>query len=304
MESRSVAIKPLWKTTFLPHILFSRAPREKVFIGFEMKNSFKSKNYAFTLIELLVVIAIIAILAAILFPVFAQAKAAAKRVSALSNTKQVGIGIQLYAVDVDDTFVPGTLQQGTSFQFTYFEGILNPYIKSIQLWQDPAATHTATLQRSIGLSEKASANIGSLWPLNRVWSLTSIEYISQFIVGGGVQPSVFSPGVSGLRTTSTGSSFQACRAVVNRVAGNAQNNLTLPYVRHTGSNNYTFADSSARNLKPEQTILPLNLWHPLRPEGAEQFANPQSQTGTPLTPSPLPITSATNCNALTWWGGR
>ena len=58
----------------------------------------------FTLIELLVVIAIIAILAAILFPVFAQAKAAAKKSVALSNTKQSGTGVLLYAGDNDDTF--------------------------------------------------------------------------------------------------------------------------------------------------------------------------------------------------------
>ncbi|RYG40950.1 prepilin-type N-terminal cleavage/methylation domain-containing protein, partial [bacterium] len=51
---------------------------------------------AFTLIELLVVIAIIAILAAILFPVFAQAKAAAKRAACLSNQKQLGTGLMLY----------------------------------------------------------------------------------------------------------------------------------------------------------------------------------------------------------------
>ena len=60
---------------------------------------------AFTLIELLVVIAIIAILAAILFPVFAQAKAAAKRSACLSNMKQVGTGLYLYAGDYDDTFI-------------------------------------------------------------------------------------------------------------------------------------------------------------------------------------------------------
>lgn len=59
---------------------------------------------AFTLIELLVVIAIIAILAAILFPVFAQAKNAAKKASALTAVKQQGTAVQIYTADVDDTF--------------------------------------------------------------------------------------------------------------------------------------------------------------------------------------------------------
>lgn len=59
---------------------------------------------AFTLIELLVVIAIIAILAAILFPVFAQAKAAAKKTAALSNQKQIGLAVLQYMTDFDDVF--------------------------------------------------------------------------------------------------------------------------------------------------------------------------------------------------------
>ena len=60
----------------------------------------------FTLIELLVVIAIIAILAAILFPVFAQAREAARKASCLSNCKQLGLAMQMYAQDYDEN-LPG-----------------------------------------------------------------------------------------------------------------------------------------------------------------------------------------------------
>src|SRR5437879_4143900 len=64
----------------------------------------QTASCGFTLIELLVVIAIIAILAAILFPVFAQAKAAAKATACLSNVKQSVVGALLYAQDYDDTW--------------------------------------------------------------------------------------------------------------------------------------------------------------------------------------------------------
>jgi prepilin-type N-terminal cleavage/methylation domain-containing protein/prepilin-type processing-associated H-X9-DG protein len=70
-----------------------------------MKKSLFSHK-GFTLIELLVVIAIIAILAAILFPVFAQAKAAAKKASAISNAKQMDLASLMYSNDYDDMFVP------------------------------------------------------------------------------------------------------------------------------------------------------------------------------------------------------
>ncbi len=84
---------------------------------------------AFTLIELLVVIAIIAILAAILFPVFAQAKAAAKKTQVLSNVKQIGVGQLLYINDSDDT--SPSLGQGDWTDKLY------PYVKSEEMFMNP-----------------------------------------------------------------------------------------------------------------------------------------------------------------------
>lgn len=103
----------------------------------------KSINRAFTLIELLVVIAIIAILAAILFPVFAQAKLAAKKTVALSNMKQVGLGLQIYQGDYDDALIkeyygfPATTAGPWGPYYT-FKYAMAPYLaKSNGMLADP-----------------------------------------------------------------------------------------------------------------------------------------------------------------------
>jgi len=131
---------------------------------------------AFTLIELLVVIAIIAILAAILFPVFAQAKAAAKASVLLSNTKQLGLGFNIYLTDSDDVYplaavlrpLDGTATQGLlgtgaaapfpynddpypqaiyvlpsrlNWAASYWHNAIYPYVKSTGIYSSPVASN-------------------------------------------------------------------------------------------------------------------------------------------------------------------
>jgi prepilin-type N-terminal cleavage/methylation domain-containing protein/prepilin-type processing-associated H-X9-DG protein len=102
----------------------------------------------FTLIELLVVIAIIAILAAILFPVFAQAREAARKTSCLSNTKQIGSAYMMYVQDYDEHFPPHVTERtapaGTPdtpedrAPFSY-KTKLAPYAKSDRIFKCPSA---------------------------------------------------------------------------------------------------------------------------------------------------------------------
>jgi len=94
------------------------------------------RRRGFTLIELLVVIAIIAILAAILFPVFAKAREKARQTSCLSNLKQVGLAFQMYCTDYDD-MLPLS-HYATAAGQLYYPSILVPYMKNSQIWRCPS----------------------------------------------------------------------------------------------------------------------------------------------------------------------
>jgi prepilin-type N-terminal cleavage/methylation domain-containing protein len=143
------------------------------------------RSNAFTLIELLVVIAIIAILAAILFPVFAQAKVAAKKTQSLSNVKQLNTATQIYLADYDDVLPTafGKNQTGgwawsswlavpsnwstystnlTQYSSGSWHNVTAPYVKNMQMLESPGGTDlTIAFYAAVNaLRVKAPAKVG------------------------------------------------------------------------------------------------------------------------------------------------
>jgi prepilin-type N-terminal cleavage/methylation domain-containing protein len=99
----------------------------------------RDRQSGFTLIELLVVIAIIAILAAILFPVFAQARENARKSNCQSNLKQIGTGILMYAQDYDEVLPPSYLYlDSAKTQLAWWEDLLQPYVKNYNVMACPS----------------------------------------------------------------------------------------------------------------------------------------------------------------------
>lgn len=139
------------------------------------RTRFARSSRAFTLIELLVVIAIIAILAAILFPVFAQARERARSISCLSNCRQLGIGISSYIQDYDETFPfawggPAATGAGT------WPKAVDPYIKN-GFRPGPATDPNLYWQASKGVYHCPSDSTGG--------NDNSISYSSNANVMGG-----------------------------------------------------------------------------------------------------------------------
>jgi len=121
----------------------------------------RSIRRGFTLIELLVVIAIIAILAAILFPVFAQAREKARAISCLSNAKQIGTGLYMYSQDYDETIVPwfagtGKPRDNWRHDLNSWCVLLQPYIKNGAPVDPPTSTFSNV--KAIGMMACPSFN--------------------------------------------------------------------------------------------------------------------------------------------------
>ena len=129
---------------------------------------------AFTLVELLTVIAIIAVLAAILFPVFARAKASAKQTTCLSNLRQIGSATALYmsdsdgifpnALDPSDKYAPDIWESMPDFQklintMPMLHEALQPYVKSKDVFHCPADSGTETLDHNFPKSFPSSPSM-------------------------------------------------------------------------------------------------------------------------------------------------
>jgi len=224
-------------------------------------SSLSSRSQArtgFTLIELLVVIAIIAILAAILFPVFAQARDKARGIACLSNMKQLGVGLQMYVQDYDETvFFRSTanvdstrIHAATSGNPLKWWNMMMPYVKNNQVFKCPSdspklvadSSGNLTIPRSFAASASAEA-----------LSLAQIDKPSEIVL---LTEAWSTDGAGASINTETWlEAFDGDMA-----PDPLRHGSMLKYAnRHAGGMNCTFFDGHARWLKPDAILASRNL---------------------------------------------
>ena len=232
---------------------------------------------AFTLIELLVVIAIIAILAAILFPVFAQAKEAAKKTSCLANEKQIGTAGALYEGDYDDVIPLGGYMDPTGTSPSTWMFLLDPYVKAgypakaaddhgkrLSVYVCPSfqdltgnnsPSHSYTI--NVNYSPTYIKEILAVWGEKPTFSATSLEAPANV---------VFFTESAGQRIFTDGNDVDsyASKATVEQ---QEQAIYLLGRTRHNGGANYAFQDGHSKNFKAPTTSYTKrgSLWYQVNP---------------------------------------
>jgi len=212
----------------------------------------------FTLIELLVVIAIIAILAAILFPVFAQAREKARSISCLSNAKQLGSAIVMYLQDYDEAFPPYV--EYPCEPAHQWPALLQPYIKNEGVYKCPSAIPVvgALSYRCAGYGVNyrhmmrcfQPPNLGLSGPCRTPRFLASVGRPAEtMVVADGMAPTDEPTCV----TPNQGWPALYCTVCYpDGVCINPLGKSNALAKRHQGGGNYVFADGHAKWYRPEQ----------------------------------------------------
>lgn len=199
------------------------------------RSHFNIREKGFTLIELLVVIAIIAILASILFPVFARARENARRASCMSNVKQLALATLMYTQDYDEK-LPPSYAQGAPASMDWWGPIIQPYVTSIQVYFCPSDSS----QTQSKAYDPASVSYGwnydflQLAPLGDYLhggvSIASINAVSQTVLLGD----------SNGQLTATTPPAPSNRYIIY------PNNVYAPVARHLGGVNMAFVDGHVK----------------------------------------------------------
>ncbi|MBC8138455.1 MAG: DUF1559 domain-containing protein [Fibrella sp.] len=205
---------------------------------------------AFTLIELLVVIAIIAILAAILFPVFAQAREKARSTSCLSNMKQVVLGLTQYVQDYDEVFPNRTLSwppgEGNypELEKWTWRVALNPYIKSKGVYQCPSNPFSDKPAGAMAGGQNHPDGFNISYACN-VLSVCKDPGDDTFRLAEIIKPA----------STVAYSEFTLQWTEYNPKSGYHDNTL---YAGHQGMTNLAFVDGHVKTMRASQTINSVN----------------------------------------------
>ena len=226
-------------------------------------NSLKTQSCAkarsaFTLIELLVVIAIIAILAAILFPVFARARENARRSSCQSNMKQINLGFLQYTQDYDEKWPSGTQ---SSIQGVGWAGATQPYLKSTQILKCPSDSTGDPVAPLVTISYLYNYTIPQLSPsiaaLNGPTKTVLLAEVKGFSAAAGnsleTGGTTFSPTGNGNVIANDGTGgLTACSTTVSYATGNmtgATGACNPNPGRHLEGSNFAFADGHVKFLR-------------------------------------------------------